>query len=115
MEDFDRDPDRFLEAPTIDGFTALADHDPAGLLAAWWGQYAGSSEPDAEEATPHPETAPFGRVWPGTVPAVSLAEGAAAEHFAFCPDLVWQGGSPHTLRGYAERLVDRPVWSFWWD
>ncbi|WP_233571360.1 DUF4253 domain-containing protein [Nocardiopsis sp. Huas11] len=206
MEDFDRDPHRFLEAPTIDRFTALTDHDPAGLLAAWWGQYAGAAEPDAEEAEPHPETAPFGTVWPGTVPAASLKEGAAeatageyaelivehrpphrlglvrassgaqallscgwsgplnydndtavfaavvadwerrfgarvlglgfdtltlsvaappsdvdgalrvaAEHFAFCPDLVWQGNSPHTLQAYAERLVDRPVWDFWWD
>ncbi|WP_017599876.1 DUF4253 domain-containing protein [Nocardiopsis lucentensis] len=38
----------------------------------------------------------------------------AAEHFAFCPDQIWQGHS-HRLRNYAERLVDRPVWTFWWD
>ncbi|WP_017585970.1 DUF4253 domain-containing protein [Nocardiopsis ganjiahuensis] len=206
VEGFDRDPDLLLETSAIERSTALTDHDPAGLLAAWWGEYTGSSEPGAEEPDPHPETAPFGRTWPGTVPAASLAEGAAeatasecaellvehgrpqrlglvrassgaqallscgwsgpvnydndtavfaavvadwerrfgarllglgfdtlllsvasaptdidralrvaAEHFAFCPDLVWQGSSPHTLRGYAERLVDRPVWNFWWD
>lgn len=38
----------------------------------------------------------------------------AAEHFAFCPDTIWQN-PPHRLRAYAERLVDRPVWDFWWD
>jgi hypothetical protein len=38
----------------------------------------------------------------------------AAEHFAFCPDTIRQGSSP-TLTAYAERLVDSPLWSFWWD
>lgn len=38
----------------------------------------------------------------------------AAEHFAFCPDNIWQGQFP-TLQEYAERLVDVPVWGFWWD
>ncbi|WP_116245793.1 DUF4253 domain-containing protein [Nocardiopsis sp. FIRDI 009] len=206
LEDVDRDPLRFTEAFAPGRSTPLARHDPAELLAGWWAQYVSPFEPDTEEAAPRPETAPFGTKWPGTVPAVSLAEGAAeetaaeraellvehvsgqrlglvrassgaeallacgwsgplnydndtaafaavvadwerrfgarvlglgfdaltlsvasvptdldralrvaAEHFAFCPDNVWQGGSPHTLRGYAERLVDRPVWTFWWD
>jgi hypothetical protein len=39
----------------------------------------------------------------------------AAEHFAFCPDTVWQGRSPYTLAAYADRLVDRGAWTFWWD
>jgi hypothetical protein len=39
----------------------------------------------------------------------------AAEHFAFCPDNVWQGRHPHTLAGYAEALVGVHGWSFWWD
>jgi hypothetical protein len=43
------------------------------------------------------------------------AIGVAAEHFAFCPDNVWQGRPPYTLRAYAERIVGRPVWTFWWD
>lgn len=38
----------------------------------------------------------------------------AAEHFAFCPDNVWQG-NPTELAGYAKQLLDAPVWSFWWD
>lgn len=38
----------------------------------------------------------------------------AAEHFAFCPDTIWQN-PPYRLRAYAEVLVDRPVWDFWWD
>ncbi|MEU4094416.1 DUF4253 domain-containing protein [Streptomyces sp. NPDC026673] len=39
----------------------------------------------------------------------------AAEHFAFCPDNIWQGRHPHTLTGYAEELVDAAAWTFWWD
>ncbi|RIV39237.1 DUF4253 domain-containing protein [Micromonospora radicis] len=39
----------------------------------------------------------------------------AAEHFAFCPDNIWQGQRPCTLAAYAERLVDAPTWAFWWD
>ncbi|MFK3985157.1 DUF4253 domain-containing protein [Micromonospora sp. NPDC050397] len=37
----------------------------------------------------------------------------AAEHFAFCPDNVWQGAD--TLRAYADLLLGAPIWSFWWD
>lgn len=37
----------------------------------------------------------------------------AAEHFAFCPDNVWQGAV--SLNRYADTLVDRTSWSFWWD
>jgi len=39
----------------------------------------------------------------------------AVEHFAFCPDNIWQGGHPHTLTGYAKRLVGLNSWEFWWD
>jgi hypothetical protein len=43
------------------------------------------------------------------------AEALAAEHFAFCPDNIWQG-SDSTLRAYAEhQLLDQPAWHFWWD
>lgn len=38
----------------------------------------------------------------------------AAEHFAFCPDNVWQGGAPN-LVAYADQLINAPIWSFWWD
>ncbi|ROO88383.1 uncharacterized protein DUF4253 [Actinocorallia herbida] len=37
----------------------------------------------------------------------------AAEHWAFCPDVVVQGAG--TLEGYAAELVGRNAWSFWWD
>lgn len=50
-------------------------------------------------------------------PPVTLAdaEAVAAEHFAFCPDNVWQGTDP-TVRAYAEhQVLDQPVWHFWWD
>jgi hypothetical protein len=39
----------------------------------------------------------------------------AAEHFALCPDNIWQGSEPCTLAGYADRLVGTPAWAFWWD
>ncbi|MFE7186541.1 DUF4253 domain-containing protein [Streptomyces erythrochromogenes] len=38
----------------------------------------------------------------------------AAEHFAFCPDNIWQGARP-TLAAYAEHLIDLNCWEFWWD
>jgi hypothetical protein len=37
----------------------------------------------------------------------------AAEHHAFCPDNIWQGGV--TFEEYALGLVDRAHWFFWWD
>ncbi|SDQ34536.1 protein of unknown function [Thermostaphylospora chromogena] len=37
----------------------------------------------------------------------------AAEHWAFCPDSVFQG--PGTLVEYAEEIRGRNAWSFWWD
>ncbi|MFI8372230.1 DUF4253 domain-containing protein [Streptomyces sp. NPDC085466] len=49
-------------------------------------------------------------------PPATLEEAlpVAAEHFAFCPDNVWQGHS-RDLRTYAERLVGADLWTFWWD
>ncbi|SEG89112.1 protein of unknown function [Thermomonospora echinospora] len=37
----------------------------------------------------------------------------AAEHWAFCPDTMFQG--PGTLIGYAEEIRGKTAWSFWWD
>ncbi len=37
----------------------------------------------------------------------------AAEHFAVCPDIVFQGAG--TLGDYAAMLVDEPGWALWWD
>ncbi|MFZ3494759.1 DUF4253 domain-containing protein [Streptomyces sp. 5.8] len=39
----------------------------------------------------------------------------AAEHFAFCPDNIWQGSRPYTLAAYAERITRAHRWDFWWD
>jgi hypothetical protein len=48
---------------------------------------------------------------PPTTPEQALR--VAAEHFAFCPDNVWQGSG--TLTAYAEGIVDMNCWPFWWD
>ena len=37
----------------------------------------------------------------------------AAEHFALCPDNIWQGVG--TLVAYAESLQQSRIWTFWWD
>ncbi|GAA3459326.1 MULTISPECIES: DUF4253 domain-containing protein [Saccharothrix] len=50
---------------------------------------------------------------PPTTAEAALA--VAAEHFAFCPDNVWQGAEPRPLAAYAERLVGDHSWTFWWD
>lgn len=52
-----------------------------------------------------------------TAPPATLDEALpiAAEHFAFCPDNIWQGSRPQTLTGYAKRLVGLNSWEFWWD
>ncbi|OLT11558.1 hypothetical protein BJF79_24030 [Actinomadura sp. CNU-125] len=58
----------------------------------------------------------FAEVWVSVAaPPVTIehARAVAAEHEAFCPDGIWQG--PGDLDEYAEGLVGRRVWSFWWD
>jgi len=37
----------------------------------------------------------------------------AAEHFAFCPDNVWQGTG--ALIPYGESIQGSRIWAFWWD
>ncbi|WP_435132177.1 DUF4253 domain-containing protein [Actinacidiphila sp. bgisy144] len=44
---------------------------------------------------------------------VDAALAIAAEHFAFCPDNVWQGSG--SLTAYAKQLVNAHDWGFWWD
>jgi len=41
----------------------------------------------------------------------------AAEHFAVCPDLVYQPSQAGTatIGDYAGQLEGAPAWSFWWD
>jgi hypothetical protein len=36
------------------------------------------------------------------------------EHFAFCPDNLWQG-SAKTIDQYATALIGMNAWTFWWD
>jgi hypothetical protein len=50
----------------------------------------------------------------GWMGPLNLEKRVAAEHFAFCPDNVWQGSPPYTLAGYAERLLGATAWQFWW-
>ena len=37
----------------------------------------------------------------------------AVEHFALCPDNIWQGAG--TLEAYAKDLLGSRIWMFWWD
>ncbi|MFE2876297.1 DUF4253 domain-containing protein [Streptomyces roseus] len=47
-------------------------------------------------------------------PTDSAALPVAAEHFAFCPDNVWQGSG--SVRAYADEAVTGVGhWAFWWD
>jgi len=50
---------------------------------------------------------------PPTTPSEALQ--VAAEHFAFCPDNIWQGTKPYTLAAYAKRLIGEHSWAFGWD
>lgn len=48
------------------------------------------------------------------LPSTAAALPVAAEHFAFCPDNVWQGSG--SLRAYADEAVTGSGhWGFWWD
>lgn len=112
-----------------------ADHDADELLAGWWSSHT-AADGDDDMLTPAERravTAPFEDRWPGPAPAGSLQEDpdvraaefadhlvadnalhVAAEHFAFCPDNVWQSGTT-TLVSYAGSITGRAWWSFWWD
>jgi hypothetical protein len=41
------------------------------------------------------------------------ATAIAAEHLAFCPDIIFQGAG--SIRAYAPMLVGTHRWDFWWD
>ena len=47
------------------------------------------------------------------LPSYQAALGVAAEHFAFCPDNIYQGEG--SIRRYAASLSGTAIWSFWWD
>ena len=44
---------------------------------------------------------------------LATATAVAAEHFAVCSDLVYQGAG--SIEAYAAELVDNSEWTFWWD
>lgn len=46
---------------------------------------------------------------------VEQALHVAAEHFACCPDNIWQEAAPQALAAYADELVGTHDWEFWWD
>ena len=50
----------------------------------------------------------------GRPPAdLDAANRVAAEHVAFCPDIIFQGFG--AISEYAPKLVGRHRWDFWWD
>lgn len=42
------------------------------------------------------------------------ARAVALEHFAFCPDNLWQSDN-NTVDKYASSLIGVNLWTFWWD
>lgn len=51
--------------------------------------------------------------WPPRT--VEHARQVAAEHYAFCPDLIDQAVVASSFAEYATQLVDAESWWFWWD
>jgi hypothetical protein len=37
----------------------------------------------------------------------------AAKHLSFCPDNIFQGAG--SVEAYAEQILGRETWGFWWD
>ncbi|MYS19067.1 protein of unknown function [Streptomyces sp. DvalAA-14] len=46
---------------------------------------------------------------------VAQAEAIAAEHFAFCPDIITQGRHGSLSTYAAKALLGKNIWHFWWD
>jgi hypothetical protein len=44
---------------------------------------------------------------------VQASTRVAAEHFAACPDAIYQG--PGSIEKYASAIADQNTWGFWWD
>jgi hypothetical protein len=47
------------------------------------------------------------------VAADDAALAVAAEHFAFCPDNIYQDAG--SIQDYAAGVRGAAIWSFWWD
>ncbi|MGW2400786.1 DUF4253 domain-containing protein [Kitasatospora sp. NPDC001664] len=99
------------EALALLGWDGVADREDdtgayAAVLASWEDRFgARLVSADASELVVSVAAPP---------PTEQAALRVAAEHFAFCPDNLWQG-SEGTLPRYAATLVNSRTWTFWWD
>ncbi|MEU4448373.1 DUF4253 domain-containing protein [Actinosynnema sp. NPDC050801] len=104
--------DRVADAVTRAGWTGATNQtgdtaEISAVLRGWEDRFG------ARVVGVGPATLVLSVAGPPTTREAALA--VAAEHFAFCPDNIWQGQDPCTLAAYAERLVDDHSWTFWWD
>ncbi|MGW6978996.1 DUF4253 domain-containing protein [Streptomyces sp. NPDC054932] len=102
---------RAADVPTAMGWTGPTNHENdtalmSTVLRSWEDRFGarvvalGFAELQVSVAAP-PHTA-------------ARALPVAAEHFAFCPDNIWQGSG--SVRAYAdEAVVGSNHWGFWWD
>ncbi|CAL9497343.1 hypothetical protein SUDANB95_03343 [Actinosynnema sp. ALI-1.44] len=103
--------ERSADVPTVAGWTGPANHtgntaEVSAVLRDREDRFG------ARVVALGPGDLVLGVAAPPTTCAEALA--VAAEHFAFCPDNVWQGDA--RLSSYADRLVaDDHRWSFWWE
>lgn len=103
--------DRGADALEVAGWLGPTNHtnDTGELCAVLrdWEERSGVRVVGAHFATLYPSVAAPPQTYDDAIRV-------AAEHFAFCPDNVWQ--SRHrTLVNLAKSLIDCPMWSFWWD
>lgn len=103
---------RGADAPAHAGWSGPVDHEsdtaPYSAVLRGWEERFGARVVAVGFATLHLSVAA-----PPTSRAQALA--VAAEHFAFCPDNIWQGTRAGTLAAYAAEIMDAASWDFWWD
>ena len=83
--------------------------DPADLMAAakYWHERYG-----AVPAVMTHDVLEF--LLPAPVPQEAAWE-VAQEHYAFCPDVIEQGGTDMSAGKLSRALIKSRVWHFWWD
>jgi hypothetical protein len=116
-------PDTLVPNPLVGGFLGLVEtSDSAGAIAAsgWEHDLAGGAEATSVLRSWEER---FGvrlcaigfdgfyvtAAWPA--PATDLARRIAAEHVAFCPDILGEVD----FDDYADGLTTTNLWRFWWD
>ncbi|MER5931244.1 DUF4253 domain-containing protein [Streptomyces sp. NPDC002054] len=102
--------DRSADIPAAIGWTGPTNHENdtariSAVLRSWEERYG------ARVVALGYDVLELSVAAPPRTSAEALA--VAAEHFAFCPDLVWQGAG--SLREYAQELPGTGEWTFWWD